>query len=78
MYEFPSASVMCEPWPDSKNRGVPPTERHALAGLFTPPGMSLVAVLKRFWELDVECEVVMATNHGSAWEGENHDCHDVE
>ena len=44
MYWLPSALVILEPLPEVKKRGFPPTDPHALAGLFTPPGMRLEAV----------------------------------
>src|SRR6202007_2320996 len=43
MYSFPSTSQICEPLPRSMKRGVPPTERNARTGEFTPPGMTFWA-----------------------------------
>ena len=67
MYEFPSASVILDPLPEVKKRGFPPTDPQALAGLFTPPGMRLVAALYSDLEIWVLRCVVMATIDGSAW-----------
>src|ERR1043166_1548125 len=38
---------MCEPLPRAIKTGSPPTERNALTGEFTPPGMSFCALSNR-------------------------------
>src|SRR3974390_2262318 len=43
MYGRPSAPYTREPSARAMNTGVPPTARNARTGLFTPPGMILVA-----------------------------------
>src|ERR1700685_1669589 len=43
MNSFSSASQMCEPLPRAINGGLPPTERNARTGEFTPPGIMLSA-----------------------------------
>lgn len=42
-YSRPSASVRYGPFPDTMNRGVPPTARNARTGEFTPPGVTAAA-----------------------------------
>src|ERR1700712_2334455 len=53
MYCLPSASQKCGPAARSMNRGVPPTERNARTGEFTPPGMVFWARSKRASFLDM-------------------------
>src|SRR5512139_964176 len=43
MYRLPSASQKYGPSARAMNRGVPPTERNARTGEFTPPGMDFCA-----------------------------------
>ena len=47
MSSAPSTSVNRAPEADAMNRGVPPTERNARTGEFTPPGIASCARLKR-------------------------------
>src|SRR3990167_7041543 len=51
MYEFPSASNILEPFAFFMKSGFPPTALYALTGLFTPPGMSLMAFLSIWADL---------------------------
>src|SRR5215467_6120317 len=58
MYSFSSASQMCEPLPRTMNGASPPTERNALTGEFTPPGIMLSARCCRRRDCSVLREVV--------------------
>ena len=53
MYWLPSASHILQPFPFSMKRGVPPTERNALTGEFTPPGKYFFALWNRMADLFV-------------------------
>src|SRR5476651_571784 len=66
MYCLPSASQKCGPCARSMNRGVPPTERNARTGEFTPPGMVFWARSKRASFLDMTGP---ALNDGFGWRG---------
>src|SRR5471032_718570 len=66
MYCLPSASQKYGPCARSMNHGVPPTERNARTGEFTPPGMVFWARSKRASFLDMTGP---ALNDGSAGEG---------
>ena len=46
---IPSASTIWHPSPFSRNKGVPPTERNALTGEFTPPENNSVLFEQSFW-----------------------------
>src|ERR1700722_13447993 len=67
MYCLPSASQKYGPDARSMNRGVPPTERNARTGEFTPPGMVFWARSKRASFLDMTGPALKMT--GSAGEG---------
>src|SRR5579872_969536 len=58
MYSFSSASQMCDPLPRTMNGASPPTERNALTGEFTPPGIMLSARCCRRRDCSVLREVV--------------------
>src|SRR5471030_1106618 len=66
MYCLPSASQKYGPCARSMNRGVPPTERNARTGEFTPPGMVFWARSKRASFLDMTGP---ALNDGFGWRG---------
>src|SRR3990170_6760526 len=50
MKEFPSASVIVDPFAFAMKRGVPPTERKARTGELTPPGITFCASRNSFLE----------------------------
>jgi hypothetical protein len=53
MNVLPSTSVIDAPLALAMNSGVPPTDRNALTGEFTPPGMTFFASSKSFFEFFV-------------------------
>src|SRR5574341_1442420 len=54
MKVFPSTSVTVAPFAFAMNRGVPPTERKARTGEFTPPGITFFAARKSLCDFVVE------------------------
>ena len=57
MYCLPSASQKYGPCARSMKRGVPPTERNARTGEFTPPGMVCLGAF----------EEGFVSGHGDDW-----------
>src|SRR5512134_39840 len=54
MKVFPSTSVTVAPCALAMKRGVPPTERKARTGEFTPPGITFFAARNSFFDRTVE------------------------
>jgi hypothetical protein len=68
MKVFPSTSRTEEPFALSMNRGVPPTDRNARTGEFTPPGIIVFARANSLPEVVVVSRGTFASASFAGWD----------